>query len=186
MYNGTGKFTRAYGVPSKSGISGALLSVVPGVGAVATFSPPLTEEGNCVKGIAIIEKLNKVYTNFNLFFKDTMKKDLLRRAHQNIVWTTITAINSAAAGDLETINRLHIRGLNLNEGDYDMRTPLHLAVSASRHEVIEYLIEHGADINCKDRWGATPLNDATDPDIINFIIENGGVKGEEQKHHMLP
>lgn len=76
MYNGAGKFTRAYGVPSKSGVSGGLLTVIPGIGAVATFSPRLNEEGNCVRGIGMIEKLNKIYINFNLFFKDPLKADL--------------------------------------------------------------------------------------------------------------
>ena len=54
MYNGAGKFTKDLGVPSKSGVSGGLLSVVPGLGAFATWSPLLNEEGNTVKGIAMI------------------------------------------------------------------------------------------------------------------------------------
>lgn len=76
MYNGAGKFTKDHGVPSKSGVSGALLTVIPGIGAVATFSPPLNPEGNSVRGIGMIEKLNKIYLNFNLFFKDPLKNDL--------------------------------------------------------------------------------------------------------------
>lgn len=70
MYNGAGKFTRDHGVPSKSGISGGLLTVIPGIGAVGSFSPLLNEEGNCVRGIGMIEKLNKIFINFNLFYKD--------------------------------------------------------------------------------------------------------------------
>lgn len=58
MYNGAGKFTKDHGVPTKSGVAGGLLTVVPGIGAVGSFSPPLNEEGNCVRGIAMIEKLN--------------------------------------------------------------------------------------------------------------------------------
>ena len=81
MYNGAGKFTRDHGVPSKSGISGGLLTVIPGIGAVGSFSPLLNEEGNCVRGIGMIEKLNEIFVNFNLFYKDSKKKDLMRRAH---------------------------------------------------------------------------------------------------------
>ena len=40
MYNGAGKFTRDHGVPSKSGVSGCLLTVIPGIGAVGSFSRP--------------------------------------------------------------------------------------------------------------------------------------------------
>jgi glutaminase len=81
MYNGAGKFTRDHGVPSKSGVSGGLLTVIPGIGAVGSFSPLLNEEGNCVRGIGMIEKLNAIFINFNLFYKDSKKLDLMRRAH---------------------------------------------------------------------------------------------------------
>lgn len=54
MYNGAGKFTKDLGVPSKSGVSGGLLSVIPGIGAFASWSPKLNKEGNTVKGIGII------------------------------------------------------------------------------------------------------------------------------------
>ena len=81
MYNGAGKFTKDHGVPSKCGMSGCLLSVVPGIGALATFAPPLNEEGISVRGIGMLEKLNKRYINFNLFYKDGKKLDLQLRAH---------------------------------------------------------------------------------------------------------
>ena len=58
MYNGAGKFTKELGVPSKSGVSGDLLTVIPGIGAFCTWAPPLNEEGNTVKGIAMIQKLS--------------------------------------------------------------------------------------------------------------------------------
>jgi len=54
MYNGAGKFNKDLGVPSKSGVSGGLLTVIPGLGAFSTFSPPLNEEGNTVRGIGVI------------------------------------------------------------------------------------------------------------------------------------
>jgi hypothetical protein len=103
MYNGAGKFTKAHGVPTKTGVSGGLLTVIPGIGAVASYSPMLNEEGNSIKGIAMIQKLNEIYTNFNLFYKDTKKRDLLRRSHQTLVWTVIAGITAAASGDLESL-----------------------------------------------------------------------------------
>ena len=81
MYNGAGKFTKDHGVPTKSGVSGGLLTVIPGIGACASFSPPLNEKGNSVRGIAMIEKLNERFSNFNLFHKDQKKRDLTRRTH---------------------------------------------------------------------------------------------------------
>jgi glutaminase len=136
MYNGAGKFTRDHGVPSKSGVSGGLLTVIPGIGAVGSFSPLLNEEGNCVRGIGMIEKLNEIYLNFNLFYNDSKKKDLIRRANQTLVWTVIAGINSAASGDIESISRLIVKGLNINDTDYDSRTPLHLAAQAGHVELV--------------------------------------------------
>lgn len=54
MYNGSGKFIKDWGVPSKSGISGVLLTVIPGIGAISSFSPRCNQNGNSVKGIAMI------------------------------------------------------------------------------------------------------------------------------------
>ena len=81
MYNGAGKFTKEFGVPSKSGVSGGLLSVIPGIGAFSTFSPPLNSEGNTVRGIGMIHKLNEVYSNFNLFYKNKSKFDVTRKSY---------------------------------------------------------------------------------------------------------
>ncbi len=81
MYNGAGKFVKDLGIPSKSGVSGGLLSVVPGIGAVASFAPKLNKEGNTVKGIGIMEKLGYYYKNFNLFHRDHSKRDMLAKPY---------------------------------------------------------------------------------------------------------
>ena len=108
MYNGAGKFTKDHGVPTKSGVSGGLMTVIPGIGAFATWSPPLNEEGNCVRGIGMIEKMSGIYNNINLFHKDQKKRDMTRKAYQTLLMTVIVACTSAASGDLETISRLHV------------------------------------------------------------------------------
>jgi glutaminase len=136
MYNGAGKFTKDHGLPSKSGVSGGLMTVIPGLGAIGSFSPPLNEEGNCVRGIGMIEKLSKTYLNFNLFFKDPIKRDLTRRAHQTIVWTVIAGINASSSGDIETFSRLLTKGLQINAGDYDKRTPMHLAAANGHLDMV--------------------------------------------------
>ena len=81
MYNGAGKFTKQIGIPAKSGVSGGLLAVIPGIGSVVSFSPPLHEEGNTVRGIAMIQGLNQIYSNFNLFHKDKSKFDVLKKPY---------------------------------------------------------------------------------------------------------
>jgi ankyrin repeat protein len=80
--------------------------------------------------------------------------------NQTLLQTVIAACTSSASGDLETIMRLHVQGLDLNSGDYDRRTPLHLASAAGHLDIVKYLVENGAEASPHDRWGATPLNDA--------------------------
>ena len=184
MYNGAGKFTKDHGVPTKSGVSGGLMTVIPGIGAFATWSPPLNEEGNCVRGIGIIEKMSAYYTNFNLFHKDQKKRDLTRKPYQSLLQTVIAACTSSASGDLETIMRLHVQGLDLNSGDYDRRTPLHLAAASGHMDIVKYLVENGAEASPHDRWGATPLNDAQDPLIVEYLQNHGGERGTEQNEYL--
>jgi glutaminase len=80
MYNGAGKFTKEVGVPSKSGVSGGLLTIIPGIGAFASWSPRLNKEGNSVKAIGMISKLSEIFNNFNLFHKEIEKKDVTKKS----------------------------------------------------------------------------------------------------------
>jgi glutaminase len=59
----------------------------------------------------------------------------------------IAGITAAASGDLETLQRLETRGLKINAGDYDQRTPLHLAAANGHLHVVKYLIAHKANVN---------------------------------------
>lgn len=50
MYETSGDWLFDVGMPGKSGIGGGLVTVSPGKGALATFSPPLDDAGNSVRG----------------------------------------------------------------------------------------------------------------------------------------
>ena len=50
LYETSGDWLYDVGVPGKSGISGGIVVVAPGKGALATFAPPLDDFGNSVKG----------------------------------------------------------------------------------------------------------------------------------------
>lgn len=41
--------------------------------------------------------------------------------------------------------------------DYDKRTALHLASSQGHLNIVEFLLDKGADVNCVDRMGFSPL-----------------------------
>ena len=42
----------------------------------------------------------------------------------------IAACNAANNGDLDTLKALKAKGVNLSQGNYDKRTPLHIAAGA--------------------------------------------------------
>jgi hypothetical protein len=51
--------------------------------------------------------------------------------------------------------------VDLNDGDYDKRTPLHVGTGAGHIHIVKFLIEEAKVIVSPiDRWGATPMNDA--------------------------
>jgi glutaminase len=59
LYEASSSFAIRIGLPMKSGISGALLAVVPGQGAIACYGPALDTTGNSVAGLAFVESLSR-------------------------------------------------------------------------------------------------------------------------------
>lgn len=59
LYEASGAFAVRIGLPTKSGVSGALLSVIPGLGAIACYSPVLDHSGNSLAGLFLLEKLSQ-------------------------------------------------------------------------------------------------------------------------------
>ena len=70
-------------------------------------------------------------------------------------------ISAASQGNQEEVNALlEFGSIDLDEGDYDRRTALHLACGEGRMEIVELLCQNGADVNVQDRWGNQPYDDA--------------------------
>jgi glutaminase len=187
MYDYSGEFAFKVGFPSKSGVSGVLCIVIPGVTGIATFSPRLDELGNSVRGLDFCASLGRRFP-FHQFSS-------LEGCHTGKDVTT-NAINSdryadlwfaAGDGDVQRLKQLVSRGTNVNIADFDRRSALHLAASNGRVHAVRYLLSVGADAAYKDLLGNTPLDDATRENRVHVqaILRNALTAGDKRGANVL-
>ncbi|XP_037778751.1 glutaminase liver isoform, mitochondrial-like isoform X4 [Penaeus monodon] len=164
MYNYSGQFAFKVGLPSKSGVSGCVLLVVPNTMGICLWSPPLDSNGNSCRGVQFCMELVSRFTfhNFdNLRNHITTKTDPRMAKAESRAQILFDLLFSAAAGDLSALRRHSLSGTNMEAKDYDGRTALHVATSEGHIEIVEYLLKN-CQVNPlpKDRWNRTPLDDA--------------------------
>lgn len=161
MYNGSGHFFQEIGLPAKSGVGGGVMLVVPQLMGICVFSPRLDLHGNSVRGIEMARRITSKYLVH--LFDGTMTdanridpKVPIARWRAN---SCSEAIWAASNGSIHTLERLVNQQRDLQAGDYDRRTPLHLASAEGHLEVVEFLLDHGVQ-PIADRWGGFPIADA--------------------------
>ncbi|KAG5281050.1 hypothetical protein AALO_G00066890 [Alosa alosa] len=86
-------------------------------------------------------------------------------------------LEAAKAGDLDTVKQL-CSPQNVNCRDLEGRhsTPLHFAAGYNRVAVVEYLLQHGADVHAKDKGGLVPLHNACSYghyEVAELLVRHG-------------
>jgi glutaminase len=70
-------------------------------------------------------------------------------------------VEACARGNLAMAKKLVKAGANVARGDYDQRTPLHLAAAEGRVALCRWLVGEGALVTARDNFDRTPFEDAT-------------------------
>jgi len=100
----------------------------------------------------------------------------------NIDVSSVALCDAASRGDTAALRLIKEAGGDVNLGDYDRRTALHLAASDGLLAVAKFLIDElNADHSPLDRWKATPLDDAKrqqHPEMVSYLLEQGALRGK--------
>ena len=174
MYDFSGEFAFTVGIPAKSGVSGALMIVVPNVMGIAVWSPRIDQMGNSVCGVEFCRELIRKYNfhNYDSLVGQSNKSDPRIDKKVQDINQNYSFIWAACQGDIDAIKRLIAHGIDVNQGDYDKRTAMHLASTEGHVDVVDYLLKKGAKPSVMDRFGNTPLADAKTnkhKDIVKII-----------------
>lgn len=76
---------------------------------------------------------------------------------------------------IKKINTLLIQGVNFYRDDSD-KIAIHIAVSIGNNQLVNTLLDHGADINCTNYYGETPLHLAAtygNVQLVNTLLKRG-------------
>lgn len=164
MYDYSGQFAFTVGLPAKSGVSGCTMVVIPNVGGLGLFSPPLDSYGNSLRSLQFC---NELVGYFNFHQYDNLrhvphKSDPRRKRYETLGLNIICLLFAAAKGDMSAIRRYYMSGMDMSLTDYDHRTALHSAAAEGHLHVIEFLLDI-CKVNHEpcDRWGRRPIDDAT-------------------------
>lgn len=150
-------------VPAKSSSSGLLMVVVPGVLGFTCWSPELDAHGNSWRAVHFCEELVSTFQLHSFDIRTPFRQVLSYRQWkvESEGYQIMNILLAAYRGDLQSLRRYFLSGVDVNAVDYDGRSALHVAASEGRLEVIKFLLENArADTMLKDRWGNTALQEA--------------------------
>jgi cytohesin len=90
-------------------------------------------------------------------------------------------IEAIEKGDIEAVKQHIAAGADVNANDDGGWAPLHYAALSGRKEIVELLIDEGADMNANEMHGNnTPLDLALSldwPEIVDLLRKHGGKHG---------
>ncbi|XP_031703977.1 glutaminase 2b [Anarrhichthys ocellatus] len=189
MYDFSGQMAFHVGLPAKSGVSGAILLVIPNVMGVMCWSPPLDRVGNSVRGIHFCQELVSLfnfhnYDNLRHFVK---KQDPRRPDGDDRNKSIFNLMFASYSGDVSAMRRFALSSMDMDLKDYDSRTALHISAAEGHIDVVKFLTEIcKVDPFVEDRWGNLPIDDAMQfghEEVVKVLKEYQQVCRQQEAQH---
>uniref|UniRef100_A0A3B3RTT5 Poly [ADP-ribose] polymerase n=1 Tax=Paramormyrops kingsleyae TaxID=1676925 RepID=A0A3B3RTT5_9TELE len=88
-------------------------------------------------------------------------------------------LEASKSGDVEIVKKLcTLQNVNCRDVEGRQSTPLHFAAGYNRVAVVDYLLQHGADVHAKDKGGLVPLHNACSYghyEVAELLVMHGAV-----------
>jgi glutaminase A len=158
----SGEFSFRMGIPAKSNSQGVVLLILPSLMGLCVLSPEVNDNEVSLGASKFCEMFG---SRFNCHI---LSGSASAAAKRNPVLYNMTndielcqqLLFAAEKGELTTLSALQQLGFSLDSADYDYRSAAHLAACQNYIKVLNYLKKKGANMHAKDRWGATPYDEA--------------------------
>ncbi|MDA3838253.1 MAG: ankyrin repeat domain-containing protein [Candidatus Delongbacteria bacterium] len=112
---------------------------------------------NCWTPVSYASYYNKNEILDFLLLQNGRKEDIKKK------WPEI--VRAAYNGNIKQINNFISASIDVNTMNYLGRSALHYASERGNIELVEILINNGADVNLKDKNGVTPLMEASEKNV---------------------
>lgn len=130
------------------------------------------EEGSAVEG----EVDGASWDSWD-FMEGAGASDILHCLRSGANPDQLLALAASCNPDPEVITTLCAAGANIHQVDQNYLTLLHKACHGSRPEVVKVLLEQGAEVDCGEYEGRTPLHEAAwrsaSPEVIRILVAAG-------------
>jgi glutaminase A len=132
LYEFSGQWAYKIGLPAKSGLSGAIIGVVPNQMGIAVFSPPLDERKKSWRGVKVFEALSE---RFKLHIFTTDNKEITAKPQRKVDFTNslnpqndiplkaTTQYNQPRQSLIGFLRELHTKYLPLRDGKVYVSEP---------------------------------------------------------------
>ena len=113
--------------------------------------------------------------------RDSIRRELRAAIVRRREEAFARVVLAAKASELDAVRRLWFRGLEAVR-DYDGRSLLAHAAVAGAYKVVEFLLEVKAEVNARNRWGETPLDEALrarQQGAVQLLLQSRGTMGAE-------